>query len=353
MVEALSRELVLRQDYLGSEPVNTIYLGGGTPSLLEARELQQLFSTLHDHYAVDPQAEVTLEANPDDLSHEALAAFRSVGVNRLSIGVQSFSDDVLAALNRVHNGRAGRESVLRAREHGFDNVSLDLIYAIPQQPHALWMENIEQALALDPRHISAYSLTIEEKTMLGKWTAKGRFHPVTDDVAADEYEVLAERLSVAGFEHYEVSNFAQPGFRSRHNTSYWLGVRYLGIGPGAHSFNGGSRQHNVRDNRRYIDALAAGNIPATLEMLSREDKLQEYILTALRTSWGLDLRRLRDEFSMELEGLESGYFHQLIQQRLAVRRADTFALTSKGLLLADEIALKVIEHGHKPTAGRI
>jgi oxygen-independent coproporphyrinogen-3 oxidase len=345
MVSALSQELEQRKDYLGGEKIETIYFGGGTPSLLTETDFQRLFETLHKHYRIDQGAEITLEANPDDLTENALASLRKAGVNRLSIGIQSFNDEVLRALNRIHNGAAGQESVLRAQAHGFDNISIDLIYAIPQQNDALWMENIEQAIRLNPQHISSYSLTIEAKTMLGKWTQQGKFHPVNDDAAADQHDLLVTLLQDAHFEHYEVSNFARPGYRSRHNTSYWLGTKYLGIGPGAHSFEGDSRQYNVRDNRKYIESLSHHQIPSTLETLSAQDKLNEYLLISLRTNWGIDLARLRHEFGVNLRETHGDFIQKLQKEHLATVTGDNLVLTAKGLLLADELALNLIPAG--------
>lgn len=348
MVASLAEEISLRKAYLGDSRIETIYFGGGTPSLLTEDELRRVLARIEMHFEIAETAEITMEANPDDLSDEALSALRRVGVNRLSIGIQSFDDRVLQALNRLHNGAAARQSVVRAQEHGFDNISIDLIYAIPQQNDELWLRNIAEAIQLNPQHISSYSLTIEEKTMLGKWTQQGRFHPVHDDIAADQHDLLVEKLQQAGFEHYEVSNFARQGYRSRHNTSYWLGTKYLGIGPGAHSYDGDSRQYNVRDNRKYIAAIASGQIPASRELLSQQDKLNEYFLISLRTNWGIDLARLRNEFGVNLRETQGSYIEKLEKERLATVTGDHLVLTDKGLLLADELALNLIPQGSQP-----
>lgn len=345
MVDAICRELFLRKDYLEGEHIETVYFGGGTPSVLSGGELLRIFEALGREFSVDSDAEITLEANPDDLTDESLDALRALGVNRLSIGVQSFDDRVLQSLNRAHNGTAARESVLRAKAKGFGNISIDLIYAIPGQDNARWEENIHEALRLEPQHISSYTLTVEEKTMLGKWTRQGKFHPASDDEAADQHDRLVDLLSDAGFEHYEVSNFARAGYRSRHNTSYWLGSKYLGIGPGAHSFNTQTRQHNIRDNRKYIDSLSRDEIPATSELLSVQDKFNEYLLISLRTNWGVDMRRIRREFGVSLAGSKGSYVEKLVKESLATVTGDSLVLTRKGLLLADEIALNLITAG--------
>lgn len=345
MIDSLCRELALQKGYLGDEPVETIYLGGGTPSLLSETEMEHIFESVRKHFTLSAAPEITLEANPDDLTDQLLDDMRAAGVNRLSIGIQSFDDDVLRALNRIHNGAAARESVRRARSKGFHNISVDLIYAIPRQDIANWKRNIGEAVALEPQHISSYTLTIEEKTVLGKWARQGRFKPSDDDAAADQYEVLVEQLATAGFEHYEVSNFARPGYRSKHNTSYWLGRKYLGVGPGAHSFNGTTRQYNVRDNRRYIAALQHDQIPATHELLSNEDQLNEYMLISLRTSWGIDMKKIAQDFGVSITDLRRDYIAFLQEKQLATVTGNTLALTRKGLLLADEIALNLLPAG--------
>lgn len=345
MVKALNRELVLRKDYLQNSPIETIYFGGGTPSVLSRKELQSIFDTLSANFSIAGSAEITLEANPDDLTDEALDLYKDIGVNRLSIGIQSFDDAVLRSLNRIHNGTAARTSVLKAQEKGFDNISIDLIYAIPQQDLERWTDNVMEAIQLNPQHISSYSLTIEEKTMLGKWEKQGKFKAADDDFAADQHERLVDLLNDAGFEHYEVSNFAKAGYRSRHNTSYWLGKNYLGIGPGAHSFNSESRQYNVRDNRKYISALSQDLIPSTVEILTFQEKVNEYLLISLRTSWGIDLAHLRNHFRVNLFEDHVDYIKNLEKEGLATVTGDMLMLTRKGLLLADEIAVNLLPSG--------
>lgn len=342
MVKALVDELMLRKEYLANSPIETIYFGGGTPSVLSAEELQMVFEALRQHFPIDKGAEISLEANPDDLTDDVLSVYRDAGINRLSIGIQSFDDDVLRSLNRIHNGMAARRSVEMAQKKGFDNISVDLIYAIPGQDLNHWTANVKAAVELNPQHISSYSLTIEEKTMLGKWTKQGKFRATDDDSAADQYDQLVDILQEAGFEHYEVSNFARPGYRSGHNTSYWLGKHYLGIGPGAHSFNGDSRQFNVRDNRKYIASLQQGKIPATVELLTARDKVNEYLLISLRTCWGVDLTHLRNYFRVDLFEDHGNYIQNLEKEGLATVTGTTLVLTRKGLLLADEIALNLI-----------
>src|SRR5690606_31556308 len=248
LVHALAAELRMQKDYLDGEAVETIYFGGGTPSILPIDELAFLLGQVRDTFTVTAGAEVTLEANPDDLSAEYLRNLYAIGFNRLSIGIQSFDDRVLRFLNRAHTAIAATTAVAEACRAGFNNMSIDLIFAIPDVSAEEWKRNIHQALALGPEHISAYGLTIEARTVFGNWMAKGRLRPVDEALAAHQLEMLMDELRTAGFHQYEISNFARPGYESRHNSSYWKGRRYLGIGPGAHSYDLVSRQYNVHNN---------------------------------------------------------------------------------------------------------
>src|SRR5258708_9284538 len=338
LVQALSLELALQKNYLGNEVVETIYLGGGTPSLLNEKELGEIFHSIHKHFAVTDNAEITLEANPDDLSLENLQAIRKVGVNRLSIGIQSFENDILKFLNRAHSAREAADCVTHARNAGFSNISIDLIYAIPGQTSELWMKNIEQAIALSPEHISSYSLTIEEKTVFGNWFKKGKLKIESDEAAASQMEILMDLLGRAGYEHYEISNFCRPNFYSRHNSSYWKQKKYLGIGPSAHSYNGSSRQYNIRNNYLYIQSLEQGKIPFAIETLSRANLINEYLLTTLRTSWGCDLDYLAKHFSFDLSADRKKEIDQFQLLGLIEGKENVLVLTQKGKLLADKIA---------------
>jgi oxygen-independent coproporphyrinogen-3 oxidase len=338
IVRALLDELVLQRDYLGGEEVNTLYFGGGTPSLLTLSELDQLLDSVHKNFSVDPHAEITLEANPDDLSREKLTALHRAGINRLSVGIQSFDDRVLTFLHRVHDSSLAKRCILDAYEIGFRNISLDLIYAIPDQDEAVWERNIEEALRLNPQHISSYSLTIEEKTTFGRWAAKGKLTAIGDDAAGHQLLVLVDRLEHAGFEQYEVSNFSLPGYQSKHNGSYWRSEKYLGVGPSAHSYNGISRQFNVSNNAFYLKALQERRIPATIEVLTREDQINDYLLTTLRTSWGTDLTRLLNLWGYDLLATHEGYVGALVENGHAELDSRVLRLTKTGKLLADKIA---------------
>lgn len=339
MVESIAREVVIQKDYLGNEHIHTIYFGGGTPSMLERDELNLLLTALHNNFSVAPDSEITLEANPDDLDKQKLTQLKEQGINRLSIGIQSFNDEALRLLNRVHNAETAKACVKDAREAGFSNISIDLIYSIPNQDDSAWVRNIEAALALNPEHISAYSLTIEEKTVFGRWITKGKFKPVHDDIAARQMEILIGLLESAGFEHYEVSNFCQPGFQSRHNSNYWRQEKYLGLGPSAHSFNGSSRQYNISNNHLYLKALKDGKIPCQAEALTRADQINEYILTTLRTSWGCDTKWLLEELGFDLIGKNRNYIARMLEGGLVtVDEHAVLRLTRQGKLLADAIA---------------
>lgn len=337
MVKAMATELALRKSYI-REPVDTIYFGGGTPSMISTADLHALLTAIHNHFEIAPSPEITLEANPDDLDFAQLQLLREAGINRLSIGIQSFHDAVLRYLNRAHTGTAAVTAMRDARRAGFSNISIDLIYAIPEQPDSAWRDNIAQALALQPEHISAYSLTIEKKTVFGHRAAQGSLQAVSDDDAARQLEILVDTLAQSGYEQYEVSNFCKPGFYSRHNSSYWQQAPYLGVGPSAHSYDGATRQFNISNNAIYLKMLAQQQIPAQLEQLQREDHINEYLLTTLRTSWGCDLERLRQVYHYDLISQYPDYLKILFTQGLAIQEGHHLKLTKKGRLLADKIA---------------
>ncbi|GIV37690.1 MAG: coproporphyrinogen III oxidase [Cyclobacteriaceae bacterium] len=341
MVEAMVHEMHLRRDYLPDKNIETIYLGGGTPSLLSEALLAALFEALHRIFSVSHGAEVTLEANPDDLSPRALAFFSSLGINRLSIGVQTFHDPVLRFLNRTHTGKQAVEAYRRARNAGFSNINLDLIFAIPGQTLQDIEQDVHQIIRLNPEHVSAYTLTIEEKTVFGNWLKKGRLVPATEEDEAAAFLLVSEQLITAGYGHYEVSNYARPGFKSRHNSHYWKRVPYLGIGPGAHSFNGVSRQANIANNYRYMEQINQNAVPATPETLTREDHINECIMTGLRTEEGVDLDFLRLTFQYSPTGAQAKLMDNWQQLGYAEIKNGRLRLTRTGLLLADKIAAEL------------
>jgi oxygen-independent coproporphyrinogen-3 oxidase len=339
MLQAIARELRIRKDYMGTVQVKSIYFGGGTPSLLETKALETLLLLIAQHFSLSDVMEITLEANPDDITLTKLQSLRAIGINRLSIGIQSFQDSVLRYLNRGHNSQKAIASVEIARKAGFDNLSIDLMYAIPGASQAMWEANLAMALQLQPEHIAAYCLTIEKNTVFGHWHARGKLKAVEEEAAARQFETLAEVLTTHHYEHYEISNFTQSGYQAQHNTNYWKQGQYLGVGPGAHSYDGVTRQYNVAHNQRYIDSLQRGVVPFTAEILTRKDHINEYLMTSLRTQWGCDVVWLKTQYGYGLEQTKSTYLKQLIDRQLAVLHGGKLLLTRWGKLLADQIAM--------------
>jgi oxygen-independent coproporphyrinogen III oxidase len=332
----ICKEIGMRSSYLEKEEVKTVYFGGGTPSLLSSDELSEIFETLHKQFRINSNAEITLEANPDDLDDTTLANFRKSGINRLSIGIQSFDDDHLHYLNRIHSGRDAYESVRKAQHAGFDNISIDLIYGIPATNHKIWEKDLQKTIELGVQHISSYCLTIEPATVFGKWLEKRIIKPIDEESAAQQFEILMQTLQAHGFEHYEISNFSLSGFYSKHNCNYWLGEKYLGIGPGAHSYNINERQYNISNNAAYIKAIGNGDIPATVEKLSEKDKINEYLLTSLRTRWGCDLNLLKEKAEFDFLEQEPK-IKKMESDKLLINNHGILTLTDKGKLLADKI----------------
>lgn len=338
MVEAICKELNLQKDYLPGKPsLQSIYFGGGTPSLLPPHHIEQILNTVYRLYRVEADAEITLEANPDDLSAGKLRTFYQLGINRLSIGIQSFQNDILQKLHRAHSAKQAIDAVRQAQEVGFRRISIDLIYGIPGVSTARWLDDIEQALALNVGHVSAYCLTIEEKTVFGRWYQKGKLSPPDDAVAAEQMALLIEQLQKAGFIHYEISNFALPGHFARHNSSYWKQLPYLGVGPAAHSYDGKSRQANIANNALYIKSIEAGKVPAQREELSPQDHANELLLTGLRTIWGCSLPELRQHLTgKQWDDLLKEIRRYCAEGYLQLEN-DTLRLTQKGKFIADSI----------------
>jgi oxygen-independent coproporphyrinogen III oxidase len=338
LVNQLAEELSLQKDYLEGEPIETIYLGGGTPSLLTAQELELLFTAIQKNYQVATDIEVTLEANPDDLNSQKLNELKAAGVNRLSIGIQSFDENVLTFINRAHTATEALGCVDAAHKAGINNISIDLIYSIPGQDDNMLQKNLATALALRPNHISAYSLTVEEKTVFGRWASKGKLLAMEEDQSAQQFELVMDLLTQNGYQHYEISNYCLPGFQSKHNTSYWKGKKYLGLGPSAHSYNGGTRQFNISNNHLYIKSIQKGIVPFELEELTNENKINEYLITSLRTEWGCNLNYLLEQFGHDLTTKNMHYLNKLVASSLINLSDNTITLTRAGKLLADRIA---------------
>lgn len=339
LVEMLGRELELRKNEIPG-PIQTIYFGGGTPSLLSSEELESIFQSINQNFEVSNSAEITLEANPDDLSEEVLKILNDSPINRLSIGVQSFFEADLKLMNRAHNATEALESLKLAKRY-FDNISIDLIYGIPGQSDEQWIENLEIALELDIPHISSYALTVEPKTALETFIKKGKIQPVTDEKFRKHFDILVQKLTSAGFEHYEFSNYGKPGFHSENNMAYWLGKAYLGIGPSAHSYDGKTRSWNVANNSLYISALAENKIPQQQEVLSLTDSYNEYIMTRLRTKFGVNLEDIHRSFG-KLYGLHFIKEAQIFLENGQIEKRDSgFHISEKGKFLSDGIAAEL------------
>ncbi|WP_109696278.1 radical SAM family heme chaperone HemW [Chitinophaga deserti] len=338
MVDCLAAEAVLQRAYLGNEPVSTLYFGGGTPSLLGPAAIQRLLDVLRANYNVLPDAEITLEANPDDLTPATLRAFRETGVNRLSIGVQSFFDEDLKWMNRAHQASQSVECLQEARAAGFGNFSIDLIYGGPTLTDERWEANIRQAVALNIPHLSCYALTVEPGTALDHFIQHHKIPAIDPDRAAKHFAILMEELEKAGYEHYEISNFALPGMHSRHNSSYWQGKHYLGLGPSAHSFNGVSRQWNVANNPLYIQSLKKDTVPFEIEMLSPSMALNEHIMISLRTSAGCSMVTVGERFGADKKDQLLAASKEFIRKGWMLQKEDRLTLTREGRFFADGIA---------------
>lgn len=337
MVEAICKEVRLQKQYLDLEPVSTIYFGGGTPSLLNRTHLEAILEEIVNTHEISQDVEITLEANPDDITDSVLPEWLGVNINRLSIGIQSFDDITLKFMNRIHNSKDALASITRARSAGFSNLNIDLIYGISNPDHSRWISDLKKILQLKPEHISAYCLTIEEKTVFGRWLEKGKIQPVDDDFSAEEFKMLSEKLKTAGYVHYEVSNFCLPGMESKHNAGYWKNEKYLGIGPGAHSFNLNCRQQNISNNALYIKSIQMDQIPFKIEKLGAEEKINEYLLTTLRTRWGASTKYLKDVLGFDIL-FERKEYLEIFRDRKYLRITDdTITLTEDGFLLADKI----------------
>ena len=336
-MQALVKEIRLQKIYLDGETIGTIYFGGGTPSLLTGAEINLLINTITDLHTVASDAEITLEANPDDLDKNKVKALTQTPVNRLSIGLQSFFDDDLQWMNRAHRSAEAEASVKRAQDGGFENITVDLIYGYPLLTGQKWKFNLDKVFELQVPHVSAYSMTVEPRTALASFIKKKKEQPMNDEQSAEQFIYMMDAMQQQGFEQYEISNFCKPGDYSRHNSNYWKGVKYLGIGPSAHSFNGETRQWNVANNAKYTASLLSGEIPAETELLSETNRLNEYVMTSLRTIWGLELDKLnsiaKGSDSEVLKSAQEFFDKGYIEQDGRIIR-----LTQAGKLYADHVA---------------
>ena len=336
-VHALCQELDMRKNYLKGEDIETIYLGGGTPSQLTQEELEKIFSALYNIYKVKEDAEITLEANPDDLTPEYVHMLRSLPINRISMGIQTFQEETLKLLHRRHTAQQAIEAFRRCREAGFQNISIDLMYGLPGETLYTWKEDLQQAIALRPEHISAYHLIYEEGTALWKLREQHQVEEADEDLSVTLFRTLIDELTHAGYEHYEISNFCLPGLHSRHNSSYWTGKKYLGCGPSAHSFNGTSRQWNVASLDKYIHAIQQGKLDYEIEELDIYTRYNDYVITTIRTHWGMSLSQLRTTYGEDLHRYCLRMAKPHLEQGVLEIKEDTLKLTKEGIFISDGI----------------
>jgi oxygen-independent coproporphyrinogen-3 oxidase len=337
MVEKIKVELILRKEYLKGAEVETVYFGGGTPSLLKPKMVESILDTIQKEFHCNWK-EVTLESNPDDLSKENLGAWKNLGIDRLSLGIQSFNPKVLKFYNRAHTAEESREAIWKAREIGFEKFSLDLIYGFPHVDHSIWESDLKEALSLEPGHISSYALTVEPKTALGTWEKKGEFQAANEDFVAEQFEFLQKATENAGYIQYEISNFGKPEQFALHNTNYWKGIPYLGIGPSAHSYDGINRGANPSNNSLYLKALSENKVLFKPENLKKEELLNEYILTGLRTIWGIDFNMIQEKYHVNLRKEKKSILEQMNKEGWLLWEDNKLSLSKKGKLLADSIA---------------
>lgn len=337
MVLALAKEIEMRKSEFQDEVVETIYFGGGTPSRFEIADLRLQIDSIYKNYKVSENPEITLEANPDDLSEEYLVELTKIGINRLSIGIQSFFEDDLKMMNRAHNSEEAKECLEFATQY-FDNISVDLIYGIPNMSNEKWLQNIETALSFNIPHISSYALTVEPKTALHSFIQKGIIPQPDDEVAQEHFQILVDKLSENDFIHYELSNFGKENYFSKNNSSYWLGKKYIGIGPSAHSYDGEQRSWNVSNNTLYLKSIQENKLPSETEILSKTDRYNEYIMTGLRTIWGISLDRIETEFGKTYLDYLNQQAEKYIKDHLLFVDENVLRTTKKGKFLSDGIA---------------
>ena len=337
MVLALAKEIKMRKSEFQDEIVETIYFGGGTPSILEISDLKLLIDSVYKNYKVVENPEITVEANPDDLTENRIIELSKNKVNRLSIGIQSFFEDDLQLMNRAHNVEEAKKCLQIATEY-FDNISIDLIYGVPEMSNEKWLQNIETALSFGVPHISSYALTVEPKTALHSFIQKGIIPQPDDEVAQEHFQILVDKLSENGFIHYELSNFGKENYFSKNNSSYWLGKKYIGIGPSAHSYDGKNRGWNVSNNSLYIKSIQENKLPIEIETLTKTDRYNEYIMTGLRTIWGVSFERIEQEFGKTYLDYLNQQAAKFIEDHLLFVDDNILKTTKKGKFLSDGIA---------------
>ncbi|WP_298773829.1 radical SAM family heme chaperone HemW [uncultured Empedobacter sp.] len=340
LVKAINKELLLRKNEI-SQPLETIYFGGGTPSILSEIELESIFETIFKNYSTQNLKEVTLEANPDDLNQEKLKFLKSTPINRFSIGVQSFFEEDLQLMNRAHNAQEAERSIKLVQDFGFDNITIDLIYGSSTTTNDMWMKNLQKAINLNVPHISSYALTVEEKTILDHQIKKGITKPVDEDRQNEQFQLLVDTLTSNNFIQYEISNFGKENYFSLHNSNYWKGIHYMGIGPSAHSYNGKSRAWNIANNTKYIQAINQNNLPQEIEVLNEAERFNEMIMIGLRTIYGIDVDRINSEFSQPILDLFYQEINQLIKENLIIKQENKIILKPESKFFADGIASRL------------
>ena len=337
MVLALAKEIALRKSEFNDEIVETIYFGGGTPSILDISDIRLLIDTVYQNYKVIENPEITVEANPDDLTETRIIELSQNKINRLSIGIQSFFEDDLKLMNRAHNSEEAKKCLEIATQY-FDNISIDLIYGVPNMSNKKWLQNIETALSFNVPHISSYALTVEPKTALHTFIHKGIIPPPDDEVAQEHFHLLVDKLEENGFIHYELSNFGKSTYFSKNNSSYWLGKKYIGIGPSAHSYNGISRSWNISNNTLYLKSIAENILPSETEILTKTDRYNEYVMTGLRTIWGISLDRIEREFGKTYLDYLNKQSYNYIEDHFLFVDDNILRTTKTGKFLSDGIA---------------
>lgn len=337
MTDAICKEILLKKSRI-TDQVGSIYFGGGTPSVLPFKNFEKIFDTITKNFSVSAGAEITIEANPDDLDAKKIAGLRQLPVNRFSIGIQSFFEEDLVWMNRAHNAGEAEDCIKRSQDAGFENLSIDLIYGYPLLTDSKWLSNINKAIEFQTPHVSAYSLTVEPKTALAAAIKRGQQPPVNDEQSAAQFITLIDKLKTGGFEQYEISNFSQPGKYAVHNTNYWRGIPYLGIGPSAHGFDGQNRHLNISNNAHYLRHLQKGELAETIEELDQYDRFNEYIMTSLRTMWGTDLNKIAADFGQQFLGDTLKAITPFIEKQWLSNRDQHLILTQEGKLFADYIA---------------
>ncbi|MFC4213268.1 radical SAM family heme chaperone HemW [Pedobacter lithocola] len=337
MVETICKEIKMKKDRISGQ-VGSIYFGGGTPSILSQSSLQKIFDAINSTFSVDANAEITIETNPDDLTAQKLKELKQMPVNRFSVGVQSFFNEDLIWMNRAHNADEAENCIKRSQDAGFENLTLDLIYGYPLLTDAKWLSNINKAIELEVPHISAYALTVEPRTALAHAIKTKKQSPVSDSQSAGQFVILMDKLLEEGFEHYEISNFAKPNFYAVHNTNYWKGVNYIGIGPSAHGFDGQNRYMNPADNSLYMKQLERNKLPELVEELSLNDQFNEYIMTSLRTMWGTDLEKIKSDFGKDFYEETKHNLRSFEDKDWLILDGEKIKLSQNGKLFADHIA---------------